>query len=405
MNLMVISASDEACIVIRKAQEMGHRVLAIDGNPDAPGREVADCFMIASTYDTAAATKAAVEAPWPIHGVMAAAADVPWTVAAVATELGICHTLDLPAAYNVSNKVSIARRLEGNVFTPKYALAYQSDDLTRIVAKEIPLPVVIKPVDSRGARGVQLIKNRKELGKAWDRAIIYSQSHTLMVQEYLDGPQLSTEGVMLHGKAYIPAIFDRNYDRLEQFKPYFVEDGGEMPSRYSPEINDEVVGVMEKAAKALGIEHGPIKGDLVIHDSEIYVIEIAGRLSGGYFGTVATEASTGVSLVEVGIKTALGLEVNPEELEPKWNKGAAIRFAFPNSGKLIDVSPHPNHITSGMSGRCKYAHVFIKPEEMIGDYESHPDRAGVVVFDASTREDAVTWAKEMINSWHWEIQQ
>jgi hypothetical protein len=84
------------------------------------------------------------------------------------------------------------------------------------------------------------------------------------------------------GKCFTPGFSDRNYEYLERYAPFFIENGGDLPSSLPPKIQAKVRDVVARAAAALGIVNGTVKGDIVVHDGEPYVIELAARLSGGF---------------------------------------------------------------------------------------------------------------------------
>lgn len=399
---MIIGAADEHCIGIETAQRMGLSVFATDGNAASVGFKVADSFAVASTYDeesTLAATRDFISSGGRVDGVMTLASDVPYTVAYVAEKLGL-PSIGTASARLASEKVLMKERFKAR--SVPLPLFQETKGLAELFAfaAENGFPVVVKPVDSRGARGVQLVRKEDDLASAYSAARDYSPAGRVMAEQYLPGPQLSTEGFMLDGEAYIPAIFDRNYEYLDRFAPHIVEDGGEMPSCYVDNFHDAVHRVMQEAALALGIKTGIIKGDLVIHDGRVKVIELAARMSGGFFGTVATPASCGVNLVEANIRLALGETLKPEELMPKCQRGAAIRFAFPPEGNVKAIRGWE---TIHEDPACLYAHIFAKPGDKIAPITNHPGRPAVVVAGGKDREEAVSNAKRLMNLLKWEI--
>lgn len=400
---MIIGAAEEHCIGIRTAQKLGYQVLAIDGNPEAVGLSVADASMVISTYDAEMALDAAreyIKAGGCVDGVMTLASDVPYTVAYVAEKLGL-PGIGIASAKLASEKMLMKDKfLEFAVPMPAYREAACADDL-EMFAKEHGMPVVVKPVDSRGARGVQLIRSSEELPESYEVAREYSPTGRVMIEVYLPGPQLSTEGFMIDGVAHVPSIFDRNYERLQMYAPFIVEDGGEMPSVYSDEYREEVKQVMQQAALALGIRTGVIKGDLVIHEGRVKVIELAARLSGGFFGTLAAPVSNGVDLVAANIRLALGLPLSWADLEPRYQRGSAIRFAFPPVGKILEI--HGLEAVKADTA-CRYAHVFAKPGDEIAPITNHPARPAVVVTDGETVAEAVCHAQRLIDGIEWIMQ-
>jgi biotin carboxylase len=400
---MIVGAAEEHCLGIRAAREMGLKVFVTDGNPSSIGFAEADAHAVASTYDgeaTLAAARGYVGGGGRIDGVMTLAADVPYTVAFAAHHLGLPN-IGLEAARNASEKMRMKERFrERGVAIPRFQELGDETDLGG-AARQFGFPVVVKPVDSRGARGVQLVREAAGLDAAYAGARRYSPSGRVMVEQYLLGPQLSTEGFMLDGEAYIPAIFDRNYEFLDRFAPFIVEDGGEMPSVYAREYNDETHAVMREAALALGIRTGVVKGDLVIHDGRVKVIEIAARLSGGFFGTVATPVSCGVDLVKTNVLVALGKRVDPSTLRRRFEKAAAIRFAFPPAGRVRKVAGLDQVLADPA---CRYAHVFVKEGDMIAPITNHPGRPAVVVAEGASVGEAVGHARRLIAALRWEVE-
>ena len=142
----------------------------------------------------------------------------------------------------------------------------------------------------------------------------------------MEGPQVSTESMMIDGNCYTIGFADRNYEYLEKYAPFIIENGGDLPSSLPEEIQDEVKKVVQKAALSMGIVNGIVKGDIVIYDGKPYVIELAARLSGGYFCTHEIPMNSGVDLVGNAIKMAIGENVDPDDLKPKFNKNICQRY-------------------------------------------------------------------------------
>src|SRR6202012_1974752 len=103
----------------------------------------------------------------------------------------------------------------------------------------------------------------------------------------------STESVVVNGKCYTPGFSDRSYEYLERYAPFFIENGGDLPSQLPEEIQAKVRDLVGRAASPMGISDGTVKGDIVVHDGDPYVIELAARLSGGFFCTREIPLNTG----------------------------------------------------------------------------------------------------------------
>jgi len=339
-TLLIISGGVEAADAVKRAKEMGLDVVCSDINPQAPSFAIADSALIADVYgpeDTAAAAFRFHNKIRKIDGVICVAADAPLTVAAVNEKLGL-KGLSRKSAELACDKLAMKMRFaECGVPVPWFSAVNTAQELMRIVAEK-GRDFVIKPVDSRGSRGVQRLTHVSDLSKAFLFARQHSPTQRVMVEAYLPGPQVSTESVVVDGVCYTPGFSDRNYEFLDKYAPYFIENGGDLPSHLPSSIQDRIKEVQGMAAAALGVTRGTVKGDIVVHNGEVYVIELAARLSGGFFCTREIPLNTGVDFVGCAIRVALGENPTAEELTPKYQKHVIQRYAFPKAGKVVAIA-------------------------------------------------------------------
>ena len=338
-TLLIVSGGIEAADAAKRAKEMGLHVVVSDIDAEAPGFAFADSCLIADVYgptETAAAAERYSRKIRKIDGVICVAADAPVTAATVAERLRL-PGLPVHVAELATDKLAMKRCFRSaGVAAPWFQEVATPQELQR-VAIERGRDLVIKPVDSRGSRGVQRIAQVQDLAQAFMLARSYSPSERVMVEQYLDGPQVSTESVVSGGRCYTPGFSDRNYEYLERYAPFFIENGGDLPSRLSPEIQAKVRDLVARAASAMGITDGTVKGDIVIHKGEPYVIELAARLSGGFFCTREIPLNTGVDFIGAAIKVALGESVGEADMVPKQAVPVVQRYVFPNPGKVIAI--------------------------------------------------------------------
>jgi biotin carboxylase len=396
-TLLIISGGIEAVPGIQRAKEMGLYVVVSDGSPTAPGFEYADDYIIVSTYnvdETVQKSKLYHETVRQFDGVMCIASDVPLTVASVANELGL-PGISIASAELAMDKMAMKIKFhKDGVPIPNFEQIDNRDELGEIV-KDWGYPVVIKPVDSRGARGVLRLTKEVDLGWAWAHSKKNSPTGRVMVEKYLEGPQVSTESMMIDGNCYTVGFSDRNYEYLEKYAPFIIENGGDLPSSLPEEIKDEVKKVVQKAALSMGIVNGIVKGDIVIHDGKPYVIELAARLSGGYFCTHEIPMSTGVDLVGNAIKMAIGEKVELHDLKPKFNKNICQRYIFPKQGIIKEINGL--HELENYSS-IKYFNIHAKPGQEIEKTIAHPSRSGMVIATGNSREDAKSNTKTAIET-------
>jgi biotin carboxylase len=338
-TLLIVSGGIEAADAALRAKEMGLYVVVSDYDTEAPGFAHADSRLIADVYgpsETAAAAERYNRKIRKIDGVICVAADAPLTTATVCERLGL-PGISRASAELASDKLAMKRRFaEADVPIPWFGEVETPQALQRI-AIERGRDLVIKPVDSRGSRGVQRVSHVEDLTKAFLFARSHSPSERVMVEQYLGGPQISTESIVVGGRCHTPGFSDRNYEYLERYAPFFIENGGDLPSHLAPALQAKVKDVVAHAAAALGVMNGTVKGDIVVHNGEAYIIELAARLSGGFFCTREIPLNTGVDFIGNAIKVALGEAVDPADLEPKFLKPVIQRYAFPAPGKVVSI--------------------------------------------------------------------
>ena len=388
--ILVIGGGAESVPGIERILALGLRVAVVDGNPTAPGLALAHERLVVSTYDCAGVADAAwaLHQSLPIGGVLSIACDVPLTVATVADRLQLPGITQGTAALCMDKLAMKNRFCQTGVPIPWFEALESPAQLTAAVQR--CGSVVVKPVDSRGARGVLLVDASVDCDWALQEARTASPSGRAMLEQYLEGPQLSTESVILDGEVFTLGCSDRNYARLSEFAPHFIEDGGCQPSVHLDSILPAVDQVIARCAGAIGMTRGVLKGDLVlVRGRGPVVIEVAPRLSGGWFCTDQIPYSTGVDLVQAQARIALGESPEPDELRPERWDPIAVRYAFPGPGRLLRVEGVEQLAAEPW---CRRVHVFAQPGDQIHSPSNHTGRAAVVLASAPTRREAVARA-------------
>lgn len=402
-TLCVVGAGAEAADGIATARDMGLHVVATDADPEAPGFAVANDRILASTYDveeTTAAVRAYHERVRRVDGVLCIASDVPLTVAHVARAVG-APGLSLEAAHLASDKLAMKERFaRDGVAIPAFAPVDGADDLADLIIRH-GHPLVVKPVDSRGARGVLRLAPDVDLAWAYHFARRHSPTGRVMVERFLAGPQVSTESLVVDGTVHTVGMSDRNYELLDAFAPHMIENGGALPTRHGEKTRKAIRELVAAAARSLGIHDGVVKGDIVVHEGVPHVIEIAARLSGGRFCTHEIPLATGVELVRHAIRVALGERPSAADLTPRYERGVAQRYLFPRPGRVRAVRGVG---AASRSEGVAWSQVRLAPGDVVGPIHSHPARGGSVIAMAETREEAVARAVAAVRAIEIEIE-
>ena len=393
-NLLILSGGREAVEGIIVAKRMGLKTFVCDGNKNAPGKFYADEFIVGNIYDPDEIVDVISKYPKRnlIDGVITIASDAVRSVAAVAEYLNLPGN-KMKTAIISTDKLKMKECFhKHSIPIPKFTAV--NSEMELIDKMKNFKNAVLKPVDSRGSRGVIRLNISSDLKKWYNYSIKFSQSRRLILEEWLSGPQISTESLVIDGKTYLCGISDRNYSNILETFPFVVEDGGEAPSKHYPKIKDKIQQILDNTAKALGIKNGVLKGDIVLKNKIPYVIEVATRLSGGFFSTITIPLVYRINLVEKAILLALGIKVDSPSYPLKHYCYEAQRFFFPQSGIVKKISK-PNY--KKIPKYVKYFELNVKIGERIEAVENHPMRKGSVLVYGTTRKQVIERATRLIN--------
>ena len=396
-HLLLIGGGPNQLSAIQAATSRGLRLSVLDGDRDALGRGHADHFANVSTRDVKAAVAFASDLndQFKIHGVMTMASESAVTVAAIAQELAL-PGVSVEAALRATHKGLRHEAFQhAGVPSPRF-MRVKNLVQAQEALESLGVPVVVKPVDGAGSRGVQKINTGTELPAAVAEIFAISKVREILIEEFLIGSEHSIEGLVVAGAVRWTGFSDRNYALKEVAFPYFVEDGDTMPSLLTPSAKSAVEQAATNAVKALGIKWGPVKGDILVNESGPKVIEMAARLSGDFFCDVTSPLHNGIELVPAVMDMCLGLPLAGEALSPKFSRGVALRGLWGRNGVVADIE--------GIDELYQFPGVSLARLEPKWQRESLPkratrrDRLAVVVTTADTRDEATYRAKVAINS-------
>ncbi|HWX89731.1 MAG TPA: ATP-grasp domain-containing protein [Rhizomicrobium sp.] len=392
-TLLILGAGKEQVAAITAAKAKNIRTVVLDMNPQADGRALADEFHLVSTRDRDAILKFLTDYPAKIDGVMTIASDIPHMVSAAGQALGVRH-IPLAAAELCVHKLHAKERLrQAGVNVPSFA-KISSLDALKVFAGQVGYPIVIKPVDNSGARGVQRLTAEMDIAAAFDYSRDFSYSGEVIAEKFVSGLQISTEGLMLDDVFYCTGFADRNYSRLDDAVPFMVEDGGDIPTVLDEAEKKRVEAEFEKAARALGIDWGPAKGDMIFgDDGKPYVIEVAARLSGGNFCYDKVPWSTGVDIVDILVDMAVGNRIDPARFAPTRNLATSQRYFFPAPGTIREIRGLPQ---AQGAEYIRKVDVWARPGDAVAALENHPSRVGYVISCAPTRDEAIAAAQAAV---------
>lgn len=287
------------------AKQKGYHVITCDYLPDNPGNKLADEYHNISTTDKEAVLALAAERK--IDGIVAYASDpAAPTAAYVAEKLGLPGN-PYKSVEILANKDLYRDFLSKNNFNvPAHASFSSFDEVQRYVAG-IDKPVMLKPVDSSGSKGVTKLAGDDQLQQAYDLAISFSRSKRVIVEEFVErkGTQIAGDGFVLNGKLVFRCFAQEHFNRSGNI---FVPIGESFPLLLPEYIQEKIHLEVERLVSLLDMKAGAINFDIVIDQNDrIFLMEIGPR-AGGNLITEIIKYSTGVNLVKYIVDCSLGFD-------------------------------------------------------------------------------------------------
>ena len=377
-RLMIVGASVLQLPAILKAKDMGLYVGVADFNPKAVGIQYADEFFNASTMDEDAILKVAEE--FKPDGIMTLATDMPMRgVSKVSDKLHL-HSISYETSFKATDKYEMIKAFkEYGVPSPWFFVADSLDEL-KAHESEVTFPCIIKPTDNAGSHGVAKVYSFLELLESYEYAHQNSRHGKVIVEEYLDGPEVSVEVMVVDGKVNILQITDK----ITTGAPHFVEMGHTQPSQLLENTQQKIREVAVAACKSLGLDKGPAHVEMKVTERGPVMIELGARMGGDNITTHLVPLSTGIDMVGSTIKVALGEE---PDIDPTLHCGSAIRYFEVPYGtiKAIDGVAEAEKI----SGVKQIIFTKVVGEQST-PIECSNDRVGFVIAQGGTAEEAVS---------------
>ena len=357
--------------IILRAKRMGLYTVGIDPCADAVCRDDVDAFEVVGGQDFEG-TCAVVE-KHGINAIVTAATDKPLVMMArIAEKYGFPFYSVETAQWSTDKFQMKQRFMDGGVPCAKGRLVKSVSEV-----EDFEFPVIIKPRDNSGSRGVKLCRNKEELEASMNEALEVSKLDTVLVEEFIEGPEYSIEGLHHDGKSEVIQFTEK---KTTEF-PYNVELGHIQPANISEENQQKIREIVSKIGAALHFENCPSHTELKINERGIFVIETSPRLGGDYITSTLTPLSTGVNLEDELLRMSLGEEIN---LQPKLVQYSGVRFFVFEEGSVIKHAPDVDFVKN-------WPHVVdfsfnLKEGDKVNRITSSLNRYGHLILIAGNRE-------------------
>ena len=376
-RLLMLGGSLYQTFAIKEAKRLGYYVITADYLPSNPGHKYADEYHNVSTTDKEAVLKLAKELE--VDGVVAYASDP-----AAPTAAYVCEQLGLPTSpYKsvdiLSNKDLFRQFLQENGFNCPKAMGFTryEDALNHI--DEFTLPIMVKPVDSSGSKGINKMTDKSQLKAFVEDALHYSRGKRFLIEEFIvkKGHQISGDAFSVDGKLVFHCLGNEFYDPNcdKDFAPLGECWPFQMDHKYIEDLEDQ----LQRAMSLLDMKSNAYNVEAIVgEDDKVYLLELGAR-SGGSLIPQVTECATGVNMVTWVIQAAAGDPIDLSVLEGR--KEIPIKGYWSNymvhsnkTGKFQSISFDPdfekNHLVDFVNDLKEgdEVHRFRDAQDCIGEF-------------------------------------
>ncbi|MCD6307429.1 MAG: ATP-grasp domain-containing protein [Candidatus Latescibacteria bacterium] len=374
-TIMILGAGVFQLPAIEKARAMGLTTVVCGGDANEAGLKLADRPHHVNTVDLDAVLNVARSER--IDGIMTIASDVSVpTVSFVAESLGL-PGYGYDAAQTIQNKYSQRRALaEKGIPCPRFGLAHTPDEAVS-AAGEVGYPVIIKPLESSGSRGIAVLEDDTGIKSAFEHAAAFSTNDRgVIVEQFISGREVGGECLIHNGRLEFIEITNK------YLNPWHVPLGHSVPSTLDGGTIEAVGSCIERCVGAFGLENGPLNLDVMITRDGPFVLELGARLGGNCLPTVMA-LSTGVDTVKAVISMSLG---ETPDLNRTGHDIIGVRILGSLYEGVLETEPDTDALR-GKTGSTVLEFVMdVAPGEVVQRFDQGSHRFGHVILKGDSIE-------------------
>lgn len=383
-SLLIFGAGALQLSIIRVAKSAGYNTIVIDPDENAPGKNIADVFLVVGGKNFDLTLQIAKQ--YNVKGIITAATDKPLLMMA-----RIAEELNLPFASHESILNTIDKNrfkkilLSHNLPCAKgflVDLQITPDD----IFKNLKFPLIVKPIDSSGSRGVVKIDTIEELKPAIKEALYYSNNDKVLLEEFIEGDEISVEVLVQNKKVNILQITDK----IVTEPPYNVELGHIQPSKYNY-LKHAIEKILQSIVDNINLDNCALHPEFKIkNDGTIIIIEVGPRLGGDFITSDLVPLSTGVNMEDQLIKIATG-----QTISYRLKDGASLVsfLNFPQS-KVVEKQITEDEIKNSYPV-LKTFNFDLKVGDSVNQITNSLNRYGSFIISGKNVESLLTFKKEI----------
>lgn len=381
-KVMVLGAGSCQLNLIRRLKNNGYQVIATGYNRDAPGKKIAHVSALADTFSYEETLKAATR--FDIDAIITTGTDQPvLTATKVAEKLNLPRFLDSTVAYDVTNKKAMKEKFsQNNIPTVSYEIINKESDIRKM---NFNGPIVMKPLDSQGQRGIFKLASKADIKKYIEETLKFSRSEDVLIEKYYENQEITISGWVAKGKVHIFTISDRV--TFENNFNIGVCKSHEYPSIHLEKYKDKIIHLTKKICRVFKITEGPIYFQMLIGKEGILVNEIACRLGGAY-EDITIPLITGIDPLELLINGSIDETHHYKALEDyRYSENkicVSTQLFFCESGWIKSMTPVEEMLKKDFVVDIGYNY---QEGDFINERVNASQRAGYMIIKGETEEE------------------
>lgn len=333
-RLMLLGGLRYLLPIIEEAHKLGAYVITADYLPNNIAHRYSDEYCNVSIIDKNAVLKAAQELQ--IDGILSHAVD-PGVVSAayVAEQMGLPFQCSYEAARILQDKSLFRKFLSDNGFNCPHARGYNNLKDALKDVNYFTWPVIVKPVDSAGSKGVTKVEIPEDLPHAIEIALVSSISKNFIIEDFLEkeGFSAGSESFVVDGKLLYNGFYDQYFDN-EAVNPY-TPSAEVWPSIMPMQYQEEIKRELQRLVDLLGITTGLFNVECrVCKNGKAYLMEVSPRAGGNRLAEMLNLAAD-VNINEAETRKALGLPIDNMH-EPNYKGHYAIKVLYSEQEGVFD---------------------------------------------------------------------
>jgi biotin carboxylase len=363
--------------IIKEAKERGYYIITCDYLPGNPGHKLADEYHDVSTTDMQGVLDLARKVRPDL--IIAYASDPAAPVASyVSEELGLPGN-PYASVRILSEKDLFRDFLTRNGFNAPVTRSFTEAGVLPEMVNDMVFPVMVKPTDSSGSKGVSRVNEASRISEAAAYAFSFSRNQRIIVEEFVDsaGEQLHGDGFVENGELIFSFLGDHHYDTgINPYVPFSTT----WPSRTSPETVQKVEREIAALIKKSGFERGPVNLEArVDREGRVFIMEIGPR-SGGNFVPQVIRYATGFDMVKASFDVLLGKSIFIPERPNHFAAYYVIHSEY--DGELVHLSTK-----EGLKPYIREFHQYIQPGGKVRSFQGANAAIGILLLTFESREE------------------